>query len=171
VARFSIVREGVEVYRFSWTSTIAVPLAALYVQASLPRIVPFFTVFDLPLLVTIFFALARRNRIAGTFTGAGIGLMQDALTHLPLGLFGIAKTAVGYAASSFGAKVDVEQPYTRILLVFAFYLFHRLVLQLVRVLVQMPIELSWGYELGAALANALLAVAVFWILDKVKIRK
>ncbi|MBI2682748.1 MAG: rod shape-determining protein MreD [Acidobacteriales bacterium] len=171
MARFSIVREGVEVYRFSWISTVLAPLAALYVQASVPRVFPFFTVFDLPLMVTIFFSLARRNKIAGTVTGAGIGLLQDALTQLPLGLFGIAKTVIGYAASSIGAKVDVDQPYTRILLVFGFYLIHRLVLQLVRSLVQMPMELSWAYELGAALANALAAIVVFWMLDKVKIRK
>src|SRR5271165_6180562 len=61
--------EQIEVYRFSIPVTIGVPLAALFLQAFVPRRLPFFSIFDLPLLVTIFFAMARRNPISGLFTG------------------------------------------------------------------------------------------------------
>ena len=68
--------EQVEVYRFSLPVTIGVPLVALIIQAWVPKYVPGFAVYvDLPLLVTIFFAMARRSPIAGLFTGAIIGLV------------------------------------------------------------------------------------------------
>src|SRR5580698_2368530 len=85
--------EQVEVYRFNIPVTIGVPLLALFVQAFLPLRFPRFAVYiDLPLLVTIFFAMARRNPIAGLFTGAVIGLAQDMLGHNPIGIYGIANT-------------------------------------------------------------------------------
>jgi len=46
--------EQIEVYRFSIPVTVGVPLLALFLQAFLPRRFPFFSIFDLPLLVTIF---------------------------------------------------------------------------------------------------------------------
>jgi len=54
--------EQVEVYRFSWPATLGIPLAALVLQAFLPIWLPFVRIFDLPLLVLIGFATARRNR-------------------------------------------------------------------------------------------------------------
>ena len=106
-------REQFEVYRFSWLATVLVPLVALLLQAYLPLRIPFFDVFDLPLLVTIYFAVARRSQVSGMATGCIIGLIQDSLTHRPLGLYGIAKTAVGYAASSVGLRNDVDNPGSR----------------------------------------------------------
>ena len=83
---------------------MGVPLLALFLQAFLPMRFPFFSIFDLPLLVTIYFAMARRNPISGLFTGAAIGLVQDMLGPYPIGIYGIAKTVVGYGASSLGVE-------------------------------------------------------------------
>src|SRR5207245_6132211 len=94
--------EQVEVYRFSVPATILIPLIALFLQACLPLGLHFFSIFDLPLLVTIAFALARRGQISGLLTGAVIGILQDWLTHHPTGVFGIATTVVGYGASPLG---------------------------------------------------------------------
>jgi hypothetical protein len=88
-------REQIEVYRFNWPVAIAAPLLAIFLQAFLPLRLPFFSIFDLPLLVVIFFAMARRSQVAGLMTGAIIGILQDSLTHHPLGVDGIAKTVVG----------------------------------------------------------------------------
>ena len=88
-------REQIEVYRFPWPVAIGVPLAAIILQAFLPVRIHFFSAFDLPLLVTIYFAVARRNPITGLLTGSAIGLVQDALTHQPLGVYGISKTVIG----------------------------------------------------------------------------
>jgi rod shape-determining protein MreD len=172
VAQQSITREGIEVHRFSIIASVLIPLIAILLQASLPLRLSFFSVFDVPLLVTIFFAVARRNPLAGTVTGCLIGLAQDSLTyqHQPIGLFGISKTMVGYLASSIGVKVDVENPGSRLLMTFGFYLLHRGIYQAVRNMARMPLEFNWGHELGAALSNAVLAVGLFLILDRYKQR-
>jgi len=163
--------EQVEVYRFSVPATILIPLIALFLQAWLPLGLPFFSMFDLPLLVTIAFAMARRGQISGLLTGAVIGLLQDSLTHHPIGVFGIAKTVVGYGASSLGVKLDVENVGTRFLVTLLFYVVHETVYFMVaRGLVGLKLEWSWPHELWSALANALVGVALFAVLDKFKQR-
>ncbi|PYX27429.1 MAG: rod shape-determining protein MreD, partial [Acidobacteria bacterium] len=112
--------EQVEVYRFGIPATVLIPLTAVFLQAWLPLKFHFFSFFDLPLLVTISFAMARRSQVAGIFTGALIGLFQDALTAQPIGLYGIAKTVVGFGASSLGIKIDIENAGARLLLTLGF---------------------------------------------------
>ena len=147
------------------------PLLALFLQASIPLRFPSFSVFDLPLLVTIFFAVARRNQILGTITGCVIGLFQDSLTHQPLGLFGIAKTVIGYAASSIGVRIDVENPGSRLLMTFSFYFLHRGIYHLIaKNMARMQVDWQWGQEFGAAFANAVLAMVLFLFLDRLKQR-
>ena len=173
MAQRSLSREGIEVHRFSWIATVFVPLLAIFLQVTITRKFSYLAVFDLPLLVTIFFGVARRNPMAGSITGAAIGLVQDAFTHNPIGLFGIAKTVVGYLASSIGVRVDVENPGSRLLMAFGFYLLHAGIYELVaRNMARLPMgRFQWSHELGAALANALLAVVLFVLLDKTKMRK
>ena len=161
----------IEVYRFGLPVTILVPLAAVFVQAFVPLRFPLFSIFDLPLLVVIFFAMARRSPMAGLLTGAAIGLLQDSLTHQPIGLYGIAKTVVGYGASSLGVKLDVENAGTRLLLTVAFYIIHKvLYFTIARGLVGLDLRWSWPHELIAAAANALLGVFLFAVMDKLKQR-
>jgi len=164
--------EQVEVYRFSIPVTVGVPLLALFVQAFLPLRFPRFAVyFDLPLLVTIFFAMARRSPVAGLFTGAVIGLAQDMLGHNPIGIYGIAKTVVGYGASSLGVKLDVENAGARLLVIMGFYLIHSAVyFTVAHGLVNMTQTWSWPRGILAGLANAILGVALFFLLDKFKQR-
>jgi rod shape-determining protein MreD len=119
--------DQIEVYRFNLPVAILVPLFAVFLQAFLPIRFPFFAIFDLPLLVTIFFAVARRSQVSGLITGALIGLLQDSLSHQPIGLYGISKTVVGYGASSLGVKLDVENAGTRLLMTFIFCVIHQFV--------------------------------------------
>lgn len=164
-------QDQVDVYRFSFPVAVGIPLAALALQAFLPHWFPFFAMFDLPLLVVIFFAVARRSQVAGLLTGAIIGLFEDSLTHQPIGLYGIAKTVVGFGASSLGVKIDVENIGARFLGTMGFYIIHEIVYFLVaRGMVKLTLEWSWSHELMAALANALFAVALFALLDRLKQR-
>jgi rod shape-determining protein MreD len=164
-------REEIEVYRFSPLVALLVPVASIFLQAFLPIRVNFLRIFDLPLLVTIFFAVSRRNPVSGLLTGCFIGLVQDALTAKMIGLYGIAKTVVGYVASSLGVKIDVENPGSRLLITFVFYLLHRVVYLIVqRGLVQENVPGQWLHHLGAALANGLLAIVLFAVLDRFKHR-
>lgn len=161
--------DQIEVYRFSLPVTVLVPLAAIFLQAFLPLRMPFFGIFELPLLVTLFFAVARRSQMAGLITGAVIGLVQDSLTHQPIGVYGIAKTVVGYGASSLGVKLDVENAGARFLLTLFFYVVHEIVyFSVARGLLGLSLAWSWPHELGSAFANAILAVPLFFLLDRFK---
>ena len=164
-------REQVEVYRFNPAAAILVPLVALFLQAFIPLRLHFFSIFDLPLLVVIFFAVARRSQVSGMLTGATIGLIQDSLTHQPIGIYGLANTAVGYFASSLGVKIDVENAGSRFLVTLFFYVVHEVVyFAVARGLVGLTLQWSWPHELGSALANAIVAVPLFALLDKFKQR-
>ncbi len=167
-------RDQIEVYQFSLPVSIGVPLLALLLQSFLPVHLRFMAIFDLPLLVTIFFGVARRNQVSGMALGAIIGIIQDSLTHHPLGVFGIAKTVIGYLASSLGVKIDVENPGSRLLMTIGFTLLHGAIVFLVmRFLVSDPTQpVAWRglHEIGPAIANGLLAIILFSLLDRFKQR-
>jgi rod shape-determining protein MreD len=166
-----VSREQVEVYRFNIPVAVGIPLAALLLQVFLPLRIPALAIFDLPLLVTIYFAVGRRNQITGLLTGSIIGLVQDSLTHQPIGLYGIAKTVVGFGASSLGAKLDVENPGSRLLMTFGFYIVHQLLyFAVARGLVGQTLEWRWGHEVIAAVANSALSVLLFALLDRFRQR-
>jgi rod shape-determining protein MreD len=163
--------EQIEVYRFNLPVAILVPLGAVFLQAFLPIRFHFLSYLDLPLLVTIFFAVARRSQVSGMLTGALIGLFQDSLTHHPIGLYGIAKTVVGYGASSLGVKLDVENAGTRLLLTFGFYCVHQIVyFGVARGLVGLSLGWSWSHEMLAGASNAVVSVLLFWAMDRLKQR-
>ena len=113
------------VARFRRWGIIVVPLAAILFQVYVPLFFQFFQFLEMPLLVTVYFALMRRDQVGGTFIGAGIGLVQDSLSHQPLGMFGIVKTLVGYFAASVGMRFDVDHGLVRLVLAFFFYFFHQ----------------------------------------------
>jgi len=162
-------REEIEVHRFSWLVSIGIPLVAIFLQVFVR--IRLLTILDLPLLVTIFFAVARRRPIPGMITGALIGTLQDAWTGHPIGLYGIAKTIVGYLGSSIGVKLDVENPGSRFLMTFAFVLIHRIVYMAIFVqLVGGSEAWMWSHTLLSALVNGLAAVVLFVLLDKLKLR-
>lgn len=171
MATHSVSREQIEVYRFPVVVAVAVPLAALLLQRFLPLYFPSLAMFDLPLLVTIYFGMARRNQISGLLTGGVIGLMQDSLTHQPIGLYGIAKTVVGYGASSLGVKIDVENPGSRMLVTFGFYLLHQVIyFAVARGLAGEVMFWRWGHQAIAAVANAALGLLLYTALDRLRQR-
>jgi rod shape-determining protein MreD len=164
-------RDQVEVYRFSWLLSAGLPLLMVALQAFLPVRMHFLRIFDFGLLLTIFFAVSRRSQLSGMLTGAAIGLLQDCLTHTPFGVFGIAKTLVGYGASSLGIRIDVDNPGSRFLLTFFFFGVHLAVFVAIQhALMGQPVHLNVGHEAGAAVANSLLAVFLFGLLNRFKIR-
>ena len=100
-----IAESHIEVHKFRGGTIAAAMIIALFLQTSVPVYFPKFSVLDLPLLLTIYFGLSRRNPSTGLLLGMMIGLLQDSLSGptVPLGLYGIAKTVIGYLASSIGA--------------------------------------------------------------------
>lgn len=163
-------RRELEEHSFHPAVSLLVPLAAIILQALLPKPLPRLAILDLPLIVTLFFAVSRRSPIAGALTGAAIGLVQDALTNQPIGVNGMAKTVIGYAAASIGVQVDVENLSTRVLINFGFSLLNSALLFLInRRLIGLPnFHLMWLHELIRAVINTAIAIPLFVLLDNAK---
>lgn len=161
----------IEVHKFYPGAVVGVTVAALVLQAIVPLYIPVTRIMELPLLVTIYFGLSRRNPSTGLLLGTVIGLCQDALSGptVPLGFYGIAKTVIGYLASSIGAKLDTEHPAARFLLTGAFFVLHQAVLVLTRrVLLAQP-EPWFNLHLAVAAAvNAVLGTILFLGIDRLR---
>jgi rod shape-determining protein MreD len=149
----------------------AAPLLALLIQVYLPlfQTLKFISKIDLPLLVTIYFSLMRRSQMRGLTIGVVLGLAQDSLLSQKIGMFGICKTLVGYLSASIGMQFDVEHSLVRLVLCFIFYLFHQfLYWVLQRALLDQPVVFDIRGELILGAVNAVIGVALFLFLDKLR---
>src|SRR5205085_4475068 len=118
-------------------------------------------------LVVIYFALARRSQVAGLMTGAIIGLVQDSMTQMPIGIYGLANTIVGYGASSLSVRIDTDNPGSRALITFCFYLLHQFIyITVARGMVRLDLEWQWQRVLLMGVVNAVIAVVLFSSLDR-----
>ncbi len=163
-------RRELEQHHFHPLVVIAVPLCALFLHAFLPRIWRSLGILDLPLIAVLYFCISWRNRIAGTLLGTAVGLLQDLPGNLYIGVNGIANAVIGYAASSIGLRIDVENVFTRLLLNFGFFLLHSALLFLIQrfLLAEGSHTLQWLHELIRAGINAALAVPLFALLDRTR---
>ena len=170
VTRSYMSRREVEQQSFSLTVALLVPLGAILLQVLLPKAMPRLAILDLPLIVTLFFAISRRNPIAGTITGATIGLLQDVLTSQPIGVNGMAKSLIGYAAASLGSRIDVENTGTRAVLTFGFSFVQSVLLYLIerRLLGVRAFHVLWLHELLRAVVNTAVGVPIYLLLDRFK---
>lgn len=145
---------------------ILAPLLALGLQSFLVLHFPAFSLIDLPLLVTIYYAISRREPISATLVGAAMGIAQDALTHHPLGVFGISKAIIGYLAASLGVRIDTDNHGTRLLLVFAFTLLQTAILWTLEVwMLGQPFTERWIHEAIRSVVDAVAGVILFALLD------
>src|SRR5256885_6769579 len=161
----------IEVHKFRTGAIIIATLLALVIQASFPIHFAKTAVLDLPLLVTIYFGLSRRNPSTGLLLGMVVGLLQDSLSgpKVPLGLYGIAKTIIGYLASSIGARLDTEHPAARFALTSTFFVAHQgLIVVTRRILLAQPEPWFNMHLIFAALINGLVAVFLFLLLDRLR---
>lgn len=161
----------IEVHKYYPGAVIFVAAAALIFQAMAPVYFPKLNILDLPLLITIYFGLSRRNPSTGLLLGMVIGLAQDALSGptVPLGFYGMGKTVIGYLASSIGARLDTEHPASRFALIFSFFVVHQGVLVVVRRLLLAQPEAWMNLHLViAAAVNALLGTVLFLGLDRLR---
>jgi rod shape-determining protein MreD len=157
--------------RFRRWALLAAPAAAILFQVYVPLFLPFLAYLELPLLLTLYLALLRQNPLSGMFIGAAIGLVQDSLSHQPLGMFGIVKTLVGYFAGSVSLRFDVDLALVRLLLGFFFFAFHQfLYWVLARALLGQMVPFGVRQALVVGALNALVAVPLFHLLDKLKER-
>jgi rod shape-determining protein MreD len=166
-----VAETHIEVHQFRGGTILATTLLALLVQTSLPVYFPKFSIIDLPLLITIYFGLSRRNPSTGLLLGMAIGLLQDSLSGptIPLGLYGIAKTIIGYLASSIGARLDTEHPAARFALTILFFGLHQGLIVVTRRLLLAQPEAWFTMRMGiAAAVNAVVGVLLFMLLDRLR---
>lgn len=155
------------VYGLGLPAFLLVSLVALVLQTYLPLHIGLVTIFDLPLLVVIYFALAWQNPVLALLAGALLGMAQDSLSGGFIGLFGTAKTVIGYVTSSVSTHLETENIGVRFLTVFLVYGLHFALLYFLRSLFQNQLlEFDPGARLLAALVNAILGVLFFHLLDR-----
>jgi rod shape-determining protein MreD len=161
----------IEVHKFRGGAIVGVTLLALMFQAFVPVYFAKAAMIDLPLLITIYFGLSRRNPSTGLLLGMVIGLLQDSLSGptVPLGLYGIAKTVIGYLASSIGARLDTEHPAARFALTIIFFGLHQGIVLLTRRILLAQSSVWFTMHLAAAaVVNAIVAVFLFALLDHLR---
>jgi rod shape-determining protein MreD len=161
--------QHIEVHKFRAGVVTGSVILALLLEAFLPLHLRWAEMVDLPLLVTIYFALSRRNPSAGLLLGMVIGVAQDSLSHTPIGLYGICKTIVGFVASSIGARLDVEHPIARCLLTFLFFHLHNAVFVFInRLLLARPEPYMETRVFIASITSAALTIVLFPLLDRLR---
>jgi rod shape-determining protein MreD len=150
-------------------AVLLVTLSALLLQVYLPHLSEYFSYLDIPLLVVIYFPLMQRSQVRGIFLGSAIGVSQDALSVQPLGLYGIAKTLIGYFSASVSQRFDVENPAIRLALVFFFYLFHQFFFWVeTRSLLGLPMAFDVRQTVAVGVLNGALAIPLYALLDRLR---
>ncbi|MEP6961956.1 MAG: rod shape-determining protein MreD [Acidobacteriota bacterium] len=164
------LRKKNRIVRFKGAVIIGITVGAILFQVYVPLFFRYFAYLEMPLLVTVYFALMRRSPTLGVALGASIGLLQDALSSNPLGMFGIVKTLVGYFAATVSQRFDVQTPGVRLVLAFFFFMFHQFFYWVLgRALLSQPLSLDPQQTLVMAVLNAVVAVPLYHILDKLKV--
>ncbi|MBV9199362.1 MAG: rod shape-determining protein MreD [Alphaproteobacteria bacterium] len=158
--------------RFQVLALATLTLIAIIGKFYLPRLIPQSEWLELPLLLTIYFGLMRRNPIASLLFGAFVGLAEDSLSpaNLPIGMYGITKTLVGYFAAQVSVRFAVERSIVRMVLCFFFYFFHAFFYWIMRraLLSQLvPFDTRDTFVHGTL--NAIIAIPLFILLDRMKL--
>jgi rod shape-determining protein MreD len=150
---------------------VLIPLLAILFQLYVPLYFKFLSYLEIPLLVTIYFAMMRRSQMGGMTIGMLLGLAEDSLSRNPLGMFGICRTLVGYLAASIALKIDVDHPLIRLLVNFVFFVFDQFLLWVLeRALLHLPALFDIKQAMLLGFLNAVVGVTLFHFLDRLKSR-
>jgi rod shape-determining protein MreD len=159
----------IEVHKYYAGAVVVVCFLSIVVQAFLNTLSPRFQLLELPFLIVVYFGLSRRNPVTGMILGTVVGILQDGISHTPIGLYGIAKALIGYLASSIGARLDTEHPIARFILVFLFFHIHQIILAVtILLLLAQPAPFFTLHLFLSSLINAAVAVVLFAGLDRLR---
>ena len=162
-------RRQVEVFRVRPVVVGVAVFGSVLLQTVLPLAFPRARLLDLPLLVVIYYSMMRRSRLFGIGLGTGVGLLQDALSHYYIGLFGMSKALIAYIAALASTKFDLEQLLARFVLAGILVLAHNgFHYALERALLDpSPPFIPWDLVLSVGV-NMAAALVLFHILDRFK---
>lgn len=120
---------------------------------------------DLVLIVVVYVALTS-GPVVGLLAGSVAGLMQDALSSGVLGIGGLAKTIVGFAAGVFGTQFIATAPFPRFIVFVLATLLHAVVFMGLYVLLGLrQFPAPYTAVLWQAVANGLVGVVVAQIVE------
>lgn len=144
---------------------IAIALA-LALQTSLARFVVGGTAaLDLVLVVVVYVALTS-GPVTGMLAGSLAGIIQDALSSGTIGIGGLAKAVVGFAAGVIGQQFIVTAAFPRfVMFVVASVVHAALFMGLYVVLGLKEFRSPWAAVLSQALANAAVGIFAFAIIE------
>ncbi len=164
---FTATRTEVSLYRFPALFYPVAAIVALALQAYLPLLFHAAVYLNLPLLVVAYYGLSKRSAAGGVVAGAVMGLLQDSVSHLALGLNGIAETVAGYIAAGIGGRFDSDNAGVRFVVVAGLYAMDAALIYLMERYLMGRAVPWWGGRLAvAAVFNGAVAVAVFQLLDR-----
>jgi rod shape-determining protein MreD len=171
MARRFTNRRELEEHDFHPVVLVAVVICALFLQVYLPRLWSPLEILDLPLIVVLYLSISWRNPMAGTLVGTAVGLLQDLPNNQYIGVNGMAKAIIGYASASIGLKVDVDNLVTRLGMNFGFCLLQSLILFIIQrfLLGESGYAMQGLHELLRAIVNAVIAVPIFFLLDRTRV--
>lgn len=158
--------------RFQVVALVVLTLVAIVSKFYLPRLIPDTEWLELPLLLTVYFGLMKHSQIASLFFGAFVGLAEDSLSpaNLPIGMYGITKTLVGYFAASVSLRFNVESVVVRLILSFFFYVFHAFFYWIMRrALLGQIVPFDPQETLVHGALNSVVAIPLFLVLDRMKL--
>jgi len=121
-------------------------------------------------LVGVIYAAIYWGPTAGILGGTVGGLLQDLLSHGIVGVGGLAKTLVGFAAGTLSAQFIVTRAAARTVVVVAGTVAHRLlVIALYALIDQRWPGIPWAALLSETVLNAAVALAAFQITERVPV--
>ncbi|MGH9535492.1 MAG: rod shape-determining protein MreD [Terriglobales bacterium] len=169
---FANPRAETSLYRFPSLFYPIAAIVALALQAYLPLLFHAAVYLDLPLLIVAYYGLCGRNAVGALLAGTGIGLLQDGVSHLALGLNGITDTVAGFIAAVVGSRLDSDNAAVRFLVVVCLYAMNASLIFLMERYLMARVEPWWGGRLALAAAfNGVVAIPVFRLLDRFRQRR
>jgi rod shape-determining protein MreD len=156
---------------------VLVIIFALSLQMLLPKFFSALQYLDLPLVVTVYFAL-QRAPVLGMTVGVVNGVGSDAVRGGILGVGGFSQTLIGYLVAVASVKLSLEHPLARLGVVaiasaantVLFVGLYQMLEQEQLLIEKLPHVASWtdfGKTVGfKALADTVGAIVTFVLLDR-----
>ena len=123
-------------------------------------------VINLVLVAVVYLALSY-GAVTGTLVGMVGGLAQDALAGGIVGIGGMTKTVIGFFVGVLGAQFNLSTTVPRLVMFVAATIVHQVIFEGLHALIGgRPFVLVWSAVLIQALANALVGIMAFLIVEK-----
>ena len=120
---------------------------------------------DLVLIVVVYVAI-KSGPVTGLLAGTVAGLIQDALSGGILGIYGLAKTLIGFLAGLLGTQFIVTAPLPRFLILIVATALHAAIFIGLNTLLNLQqVHAAYGSIAGQSFGNALVGLVAFQMIE------